>query len=237
VYRYCIVSNTDIGGLIMETKQKMSPHLLARIDAIGLLYAYERTKQGALSAHAARIKKCMDTLNLTLEDAARYVVLGLIKNRKRRGIANSFTNAIEQLEDLQVESRRIKPYTEVVNLLNNRISCSRRHYQDSVQYHADRIERINHSGDTVYMDKNREVTKVVTETPRAKKEHNSGKVIGELYVRADSKLFEPLDYSNIEKFKNVDAHLRAYFADYCSRLSRTMQATVKVADRPIFLVN
>jgi hypothetical protein len=229
----CIILDSGIarptnilqGGYIMEhvtaKKRGFSPALMARVDACAYIFMADKPE---------KIAAIMENREVSELEAGRIYTIGALKAAKRRGTAKNYREAIEALEAEQAGDRG-NPLTRtmsadrtdgIIQYINhlNRASPMRVNKVDAVRM---AWAHMDHQPLTAYAQPQNWHTeeKRPEETKRA---HtlNTGKVLGTLYTEWEARELEA-DPANEARHGIIEKNLNVFFAEYISRLSRTVK--------------
>jgi hypothetical protein len=195
--------------------------VMRRVDACGIIFQAD---------HEEKIADIMDARNVDAQEAARIYIIGTLRAMKRRGEARSYKEAVELLEERQVAGRHAqigeaRPFDREVERIN------------AINYEEPaRIFRpgfiVDDNGAAEYHLFPMGV--VANKLPQGRLESkNMGKVLGTLYTQWEAKTAQN-DPALLQEAQELEAakdhvakHLRLYFKEYMSRLSKTVQGKVQ----------
>jgi hypothetical protein len=195
--------------------------VMRRIDACGIIFQAD---------HEEKIADIMETRNVDEQEAARIYIIGTLKAMKRRGEARSYKEAVALLEERQVAGRHAR-IGEARNLDREVARINALNYTEPA--------RIFRPGFIVDGNGNARahlfpMGVVANRIPQGRLESkNMCKVLGTIYTqweartaRNDPALLQ--EAQELEAAKDhVAKHLRLYFTEYMSRLSKTVQGKVQ----------
>jgi hypothetical protein len=204
---------------VTAKKRELAPAIMARVDACAYIFMADRPE---------KIAAIMEDRGVSELEAGRIYTIGAMKAAKRRGTARNYREALEALEAEQVGDR-INPLTRTDSAGNtactvqciNRINAGNRYIPDYVSGIAAYTTVINNR--TVYGP----MVRHIAHYPRQEEEkrrhiRNVGKVLGTLYTEWEAREFEA-DPANEVRHTIIEKNLRVFFAEYTSRLSRTVK--------------
>jgi hypothetical protein len=182
-----------------------------------------------------KINAIMEDRGVTELEAGRIYTIGALKAAKRQGTAKNYWEALETLEAEQVGDR--------VNLLTRTVSADNMarkiaeygHMNDNAPMRVNAIDIVRMAW--AHMD-NQLLTAyaqpqnwhIEEKQPEAKKRNhtlNIGKVLGTLYTEWEAREIEA-DPANEARHDIIEKNLTVFFAEYISRLSRTIK--MRLAD-------
>jgi ribonuclease HII len=193
-------------------KRALPAKIMIRVETCAILFLDSSRKD--------KINRNAEEDGIAVEEAATAYTLGALKAAKRRGTARNYREALEKLEAEQVGDRGSR--------ITRSISA------DSIASTVARINRVN-AGNRDIPDYYSTMDKGTTWTPHYPKpmdstqhtSRNMGKVLGTLYTEWEDRE-AGLDPALIAHNKamqaeqsQVEKNLKAFFAEYESRLSKT----------------
>jgi hypothetical protein len=211
---------------VTTKKRELAPELMVRVDACARIFIAERPE---------KIVGIMLDKDVSVLDAGRIYTIGALKAAKRRGTARTYREALEILEASQAGDRG-DPITRTVYADTTARTIARyRRMTDSTPMRtatADVIRmawaRMDHQPLTAYI-RPQDWSTVDSRPAGDKRSHTLqvGKILGTMYTEAEYR--EERGYPE-DKYTDavVANNCRRYFAEYTSRLSRTVR--MRLAD-------
>jgi hypothetical protein len=203
-----------------QDKRTIPPALMLRIKACGIVYQADKPDK------IAEIAKGKD---ITIDEAGIAYVIGSISNMLRTGVANNYRTALDILEARQVGDRG--------DMLNP---------PNALSWETEKINRMNKGNTYIpeYMrstDNGKTWTAIFPVNKPAGYSHtrNMGKIYGSMYTEqciqeeeADpARILSKTEFESVQAHR--DKHLKLFFTEYMSRLSRTCQRHIQaIKDSP-----
>jgi hypothetical protein len=197
-----------------KEKRMISPALMPRIKTCAFIFQADKPE---------KINAIAQGKGITIDDAGIAYTIGCLKSMKRTGIAGNYREALDVLEARQVGDRgdnlnppnEISRYVEKINRINK-----------GNAYTPEYIRSVDHG---------KTWTAIFPGSKPKNKKHirNMGKIYGSMYTvqaerEADS---DPARIMSKAQFESVqahrDKHLKLFFAEYNSRLSKTYQRRIQ----------
>jgi hypothetical protein len=211
---------------VTTKKRELAPALMARVDACAYIFMADKPD---------KISAIMEDRKVSELEAGRIYTIGALKAAKRRGTAKNYREALEALEAEQVGDRG-NPLTRTISADNTaRVIAKYQRMTNNTPMYTTTVDVIRMSW--AHMD-NQPYTAYVQpgKWTTADKEPcideckhalNTGRILGSMYtdmVYRQDRLNPVYDAYDFVMEKN----LKVFFAEYISRLSRTVK--MRLAD-------
>jgi hypothetical protein len=216
---------------VTTKKRELAPAIMARVDACAYIFMADRPE---------KISASMEGREVSELEAGRIYTIGALKAAKRRGTAKNYREALEALEAEQVGDRG-NPLTRAISADNTAQKIAKYgRMNDNAPMRINCVDITRMAW--AHMD-NQPLTAyaqpqnwhIEEKQPEAEKHNhalNTGKVLGTLYTEWEAREIEA-DPANEARHNIIEKNLVVFFAEYISRLSRTVK--MRLADLANYL--
>jgi hypothetical protein len=216
------------GGYIMENVTKargFSPSIMARVDACAYIFMADKPE---------KIRSIAENRGVSELDAGRIYTIGALKAAKRRGTARTYREALGKLESEQLGYRGDSLYRTISADNTARVVALYQRMNDRTPMRVNTVDvvrmawaRMDNQPLTEYAQDDRWHTTEPEHAGKPKRNHtlNTGRVLGTLYTEWEAREAEayPVDKAQSEV---IEQNIRLFFAEYESRLSKTVKMRV-----------